>query len=297
LCQTEEEEDNIWSEDVRRLQKALANKMVKGQGGIIAEGSLKFTGMDAYPKYRERKKRRKLGRLLGHQQEIRRKNFEETKREMSSKRNKRIWGRQSVPATRKEYHEALACNIKHLSKELEDMKQQRAEANILKWKTRMREGIKDVSRWLKGKTTMQSAPVITHKRRKAQNMVEAAEMIKEHWLETWAHQRRPGVETVWRHAIELIVQEYSEVMKEIEALGEWPEPTLEEMCKIFRTAQGAASSDGWSSKELNALPTTVIECFLALTARWLRKGRVPAPIKEVRQVNLPKVAQIKKDNT
>jgi len=94
-----------------------------------------------------------------------------------------------------------------------------------------------------------------------------------------------------------LTKEFKEVEAELKTLGDWQEPTLEELTKVCRHADGSAGTDGWQGQELKHLPAAAIQQFRAITHGWLIAGKAPGPLKEVRQVNLQKPAKVTKELT
>jgi len=170
-------------EDARRLKRALDNKMVKGGRGELRKARLQFRGVQTFLGHKGRKLRRRWGRLLAHKEEVQKRGATASLSEITTGRWKRLWSKREKAAveTRK-YGEEVEEEIKRVEEQLHQMQKQKQQRALSHWNTRMRSGIKEVSKWLK--TKLSGAPTITHKGKQAANPKVATDLIKEYWEET-----------------------------------------------------------------------------------------------------------------
>jgi len=174
-------------------------------------------------------------------------------------------------------------------KEDDEEKKKSRQDRLNAWKEKMRSGVAAISKWLQSDSA-EAAPTLRWEGQESRSSAEAIRFIKAHWRKVWGDVSGNEREKRRKESIELIAKEYEQRMQYVR----WREPTLEETTKALRGVSGSAGADGWNSTEVKCLPQGAKARFHSLARRWEKAGRVPAAMRESRQVNLSKPGKVDK---
>lgn len=73
---------------------------------------------------------------------------------------------------------------------------------------------------------------------------------------------------------------------------QWTPLAFDDLWASVRGASGSGGADQWSGSEIKHLPREAVEVLFELTRFWESTQRLPAQLREARQVSLPKTAKV-----